>query len=1186
MLRNPFHLRTWLFVASLVTGALVIQGTDPTPAFAQAKTKKKAAKKPAAKKPTAKEKPAKEAPPAEAAAPDAPEKEDPFARQGAATFKVETALDQKQIDRSKAADQKRDEAIEELKKLIPKAPATRKAEMIFRLAELYWEKSKYKYGLGMQEYEKDYQAWNDSGRKNKEPNRAQFVRESELIKVNALKLYEKVLGEYPTYERNDEVLFYLGYNEYEAGNHKKAVSHYWTLIKRFPQSGLVPNAYLQLGEHFFGANDVLKARKAYERALASNAGSVYNYALYKLSWCDYNVQEYAEGIKKLKEVIEKSEKATDTKSVQLKGEALGDLTRFFSYVDETDSAFDYFKKKGGEELAIRYTAKLGELFHEQGKWELEIQTFKMLNNKYPMNARAPVHQAAIVTAYSKMNDKEKVRQEVERLVDLYRPGTPWYKTQEKSGDKASLEFAYDLTETHLRDLVTEYHRDAQKRKDVPTYVLARDIYKKYLDAFNATESAYQMRYFYAEVLWALEEWNTAASQYDTIARDEKEGAKGRYARMASYNTILAYEKMIECGCDAGKLDQTKKIDETKSKGETKKIVAIKEVDKSKKYDERPIPEVQRKLSDACDLYFAIADQKDEELPKVKFKAAYIYYDHNHFVESAKRFAEIIERWPNTDMARKSAGLTLDSLNVQEQWDALEKYARIFRDNKKLLGKDKEFSEFVQEMVEGSTFKSIMAANEKARAIGEDEAKKSELAKVATRFRGFQKEFEESRFSPIAMFNALTIYDQADELDHAIEAAELLLAKYNKPATAAKGKAAAKPASTSKATEDLAAKNKVYVKTHFMLAGFYERIANFGKAAELYNGYYETYKDESNAPDALYNAALYNQGMGNSEKAIALYTKYSDEFKSKPDATDVYWRICEIYDADQAYKKAIECWGKYRDRYKNATPDKVFATHYKVAMDYEALKDKKSAMKEYEWLVKNFSTLKKEARESPLAKLAAGRAAFELLEPEFQKYQGIKVTLNKNSLLEKANKAEELACIDSGANKCKKPGKYVGILEYGSGEYGIAALTRIGMVFRDFANKIREAPVPRNLDEDQREIYVSELDALALGPEEKSIEAFELALQKAYELNIYSEWTILAQENLRQLNPNKFPDPQKATFRGAEAFITASIKQKGEAASAPAPTPEPEPAAEDETAEGTEEDDDATSGAQAKAAAGS
>src|SRR5438270_6497050 len=39
--------------------------------------------------------------------------------------------------------------------------------------------------------------------------RSDYIRESELIKQNALKLYEKVLQEYPTYERNDEVLFYL-----------------------------------------------------------------------------------------------------------------------------------------------------------------------------------------------------------------------------------------------------------------------------------------------------------------------------------------------------------------------------------------------------------------------------------------------------------------------------------------------------------------------------------------------------------------------------------------------------------------------------------------------------------------------------------------------------------------------------------------------------------------------------------------------------------------------------------------------------------------------------------------------------------------------------------------------------------------------------------------------------------------
>ena len=112
-----------------------------------------------------------------------------------------------------------------------------------------------------------------------------------------------------------------------------------------------------------------------------------------------------------------------------------------------------------------------------------------------------------------------------------------------------------------------------------------------------------------------------------------------------------------------------------------------------------------KLSAACDLYFNIADPKDKDLPAIKFKAAFIYYKHNHFVEAAKRYFEMIESWPATDLSRKSAKLILDSLNVKEL-DELEKYARAFRGNKKLVGRDKKFKEQVQTLVEGAAFKSI------------------------------------------------------------------------------------------------------------------------------------------------------------------------------------------------------------------------------------------------------------------------------------------------------------------------------------------------------------------------------------------------------------------------------------------------------------------------------------------------
>lgn len=1105
--------------------------------------------------------------------PDEPAKPDPTARKGAAQMKVETALDSKDFDRSKQADAKRDEAIEELKKLIPKAPAGRKSEMIFRLAELYWQKSKYNYGIEMQTYEKAFQKWSDEGGKKNEPVAKDFTRESELIKQNALKLYEKVLEEYPTYERNDEVLFYLGYNEYEAGNKEKAVGHYWTLIKQFPKSRLVPDAYLQLGEHFFAANDVAKARKAYERALATPVARVQSYALYKLSWCDYNVQEYAEGIKKLKQVISSSEKlGGDKDAVQLKSEALGDLSRFFSYVDETETAFAYFKEKGGEDIAIRYTARLAELFQEQGKWDLQITTFRLLNNKYPMHPKAPSFQSSIVTAYSKINDKESVRREVERLVDLYRPGTPWYREQEKKNDKATLEYAYDVTESNLRDLVTEYHRDAQKRQDVPTYQLARDIYKKYLDVFNTTDSAYQMRFFYAEVLWSLKEWKNAAEIYDAVARmAPPEGVKDNYKRTAAFNAILTWEKIVAEG-EKGKVDSTMKINEKKDKGGVDKSttkLTVKDLDASKKYIEEPIPEVELKLSAACDLYFGIADPKDDDLPAIKFKAAFIYYQHNHFVEAAKRYNEIIERWPGSDLSHKAANLVLDSLNVQQQWEALEKYARGFKDNRKLVGGDKKFDEELQGLVEGASFKAILVADEGARKLTGDE-QQATLAKVATRFRGFQKEFPDSKYSDKAVYNSLVIYNKADELDNAIEAAELLMTKYPK--------------------------SDQVEPTHFMLASFQERTANFTVAADTYLKYYDTYKDpkdlkdaagkpleagkkseiQKKAADALYNAGVYYQGQGDSKAAITAFEKYTKDYADRADAADVYWRICEIQEGDKKWKEAIDCFGKFKDLYKKASPAKVFESRYRIALAFEEMKQHPQAVNEYKWLAANYSKLDKASQDAAGAKLAGAHSAFELLEPEFADFNRLKITLNKKTLEAKTSKAEDLACIDSGEAKCKKPGKYLGILAYGNGEYGIAALTRIGQVYRSVANEIRNAPLPRNLDEDQIEIYKAELDNFALGPEEKALEAFENALTKAYELNIYNKYTLLAQDNIKELNPNKYPDLQQAGFRGADFFIASGV-QVAKAPAAPAPADEPakagEPGKADEGADEAEGGED-------------
>ena len=1034
-----------------------------------------------------------------------------------ATLKLDSPLDRRKVEFTKQADAKRNEEIKILKQLIPRAGRDRKAEMIFRLADLYWQKSRYRYGIEFERYETDYARWVEDGQKGTPPNNSAYIRRSTLIKRNALRLYERVLKAYPTYPRNDEVLFNLANNEYESGRKKTAVKRLKRLIREFPKSRLVADSHLLLGEYYFNDNRVIDARRAYQKATKTDEGRIKYYATYKLAWCDYNIQEYAAGILKLKRVIAHAETAPDTNAVRLGSEALNDLARFFSYVGAVGSAFQYFEAKGGSEKALAHTSALARLYHEQGKWQKEIDTYRVLLNAYPLADRAPSLQANIVEAYAQLGQSKAVRAEVARLVDRYGPGSKWREHHVDKGEegRAALEVAYELTETKLRNLVTEFHRDAQKRRNVPTYRLARDIYAKYLEAFPSSDSAYQMRYYYAEVLWALLQWRDAAEQYRLVAvAPSPDGrARGKYTREAAYNQILAYEKVLKTGRDRGSLRRVRRLNE-KRKGRTsagaqaKRRVA--DLDKRKSHDERPIPENQMRLAMACDLYFKLAAPDDDELPAIKFRAAYIFYQHNHFVEAAKRYFDIIDKWPGSRLSKKSANLILDSLNVQQKWDELAFYAAKFRDNRRLTGRDKAFKKEVQELLEGATYLSIQSAEKEARKNQDKAQKEAQLATVASRFRRFQGEHPRSKYASKATYSAVVIFDQADELDNAIEMAELLKKKYPK----------------SELSRD----------NDWSLAQFYEGIADFGHAAELYDEYVERYPKDRRAVDALYNAGTYYQGLGRAGTAVARYRKYIDEYPKRKDVADVYWRICRLRVGQKDYRRAADCFDGFRRRFPRASATRVFESRYRYALALKALKKKKDFESELKKLVRAYRGLSKADRGSSMVALGAAHAEFALLESDFVRYMKMRITLNPRTLRRKLAKAEELAC----DNKCKKSGRYVSVLDYGNGEFGICALTRIGQVYRNVATAIREAPVPK-LTPEQEEIYRAELDDRALTPEEKGREAFEAALAKAYELSVYNDCTRTAQKNLKQMRPDRFPDLQKRAYLDAEGFITAGLR---------------------------------------------
>src|SRR5690606_38329271 len=127
----------------------------------------------------------------------------------------------------------------EIRTLIPKVKGEQKGELIFRLAELYWAKSRYIYFQEFKQFDEAMQAYVDGGHQGKEPRLEDFTGKSEAYKKQALQNYSIVLEKYPEYPRLDEVLYIMAYNEYQAGKKNEAIKNYSKLIRQYPQSEYV-----------------------------------------------------------------------------------------------------------------------------------------------------------------------------------------------------------------------------------------------------------------------------------------------------------------------------------------------------------------------------------------------------------------------------------------------------------------------------------------------------------------------------------------------------------------------------------------------------------------------------------------------------------------------------------------------------------------------------------------------------------------------------------------------------------------------------------------------------------------------------------------------------------------------------------------------------------------------------------
>jgi TolA-binding protein len=1007
------------------------------------------------------------------------------AEQPAGPAKLAVPTSQDDIARDAATDAKRDELIQDLQAIIPKiTDGERKAELDFQLAELWWEKARYLALQEVKDYDDAFAKWDHHG---SEPRVS--TRKSDEYRREALKLYQVILHGYPAYDRRDEVLFVAAYNQYEIGLKKDAVQSYTELIQKHPQSKFVPDAYVQLGEHYFVNNDLAPARAAFEKAASFKLPKLYSFALYKLAWCDYNAGDYQSAIDRFKLVISYSD-AQDTGAardrIQLKNEALKDVVLAYAQINSVEPASAYLKEKGGEH-GLDYVNKLASTYFEAGKLELAIQVYRGLEAQAPTNVRAPAWQQKILLAYDRLNQRPQVVLELKRLVAEFGPKSPWAKAN--AGQKGALQEANELSEGALRELVRDYHQEAIKTKNVATYKLARDIYRQSLETFPDSESAYAERFFYAEILYALEQWDDAALQYGLVVEADP---KGSYTPKAAYDAILAWEKSI--AISKGKLKKrdladAARIDERKAKGQVDQGRAIKVQALTKEIPEEAIPDGEARLIAACDRYVNVSAGSKDEIG-IRYKAALIDYDHKHFLDAAKRFGDIIDRFPNDSWSQKAANLSLDILNTKEAWLAASDLTQRFLQNKKLTPPGSPFEREVAEIGERAKFNYVMQVYEVEK----------DYALAASGFKDFVAQYPRSENAPKALYNAMIIADKSEQLDLEIAAGVQLIADYPR------------------------ADDQIVKLAIPALADAAERTARYPQAVAWYEEAQARWPSEPKAADWLYNAAVWREGLGEDAAALADWEKYLKRYGSRPDAAKIAFNLGLLRERQKEPRKTAEYWSSYERQYGgSATPGQLLLARYKEGLSLrEAHLSDAAAMAE---VGQRFARLPAAEKGALPILDAAAHARFLGIENAFNELMAIHFQYTRQRDLVQVLKVKN-------GRMAKLLAAYAEVIAIGSPRWSEAAFDRIGEAYRNFNKGLLDAPMPRGLDPEQQELYRSTLESQALPLEDKASEAFAKAIEVSRKSGVYSDWLLKAQDFLREYQADAYGEIHKPALEGA------------------------------------------------------
>ncbi len=761
---------------------------------------------------------------------------------------------------------------QEIKQLFNLLKTNRRRDLRLRLGSLYVEKARLiEYRL-YEQYDQDMKLFDKKKRKSR-PRLS--LRPIYTYVDKAIKLFETYRRQFPKDKNMDQVLFFLGVSYFKRGKLETGRNRYETLVKKFPKSEYVHDTNFELGEYYFNGSQWKKALGYYRKIATNRRLRLYSFALYKLAWCRLKTGQTDRAIANLEAVIREGARWKMKKNagvagagrIHFAGEALNDLVLFYSYSAKPPSkAFAYFRQKSeSPSRALKMLKDLAYGYLDHGNLRGVRITFKQLIEEEPAGLLAYDYQYQIIRAYTYAGSRQVFLKELKHWIVRYGPGSPW--AEENSRQTETIQKAFDKMELTVRSYALRMHQSYRKTADKTARGQALFSYDLYNSHFKKFKKADEMRFFYAELLFDLKKYQSAARQYLYVVENFP---NSKYYETANLNSVLTFEKTLP------------------SSESIRKLVG-------KKTQFVPFTGPVRDFQKAAHAYINRFPKKSN-VPAILYKTASLHYEFNHHKEALSHFWKLITAYPSSKYTEYSANLILDIHNMTKDFSGLRTAARRLLKNKLIAnsGSAQEIRKILSQV-------SLKSA--------EDMAKNKKYLKSARLYKSFADENPRSPLRATAYYNAGINFKKSGDTLSALSLYRLALRNganqkiktiilRQTPALYQKIGLYRKAAQAFSSYARAFPKDKLSVGFWFNSALIYDGLNHYNQAEQAYLKYFRVSKKPEKV-QALYLLAELKKRRGRANDAVSYYNQFLNRGSSDKKAlVESAFQIAEIKKAQR------------------------------------------------------------------------------------------------------------------------------------------------------------------------------------------------------------------------------------------------------------------------------------------------